>query len=258
MYACQRRELPQAVTELLALQDALGDEPVDVPRTREMLFALASAVRARTGSSDETAVDAISHVIFEQFHFEREIKDTELRYVFLSEVLIARRGSCVGLGSVYFALSQLLPLPLEGVVLPGHFYLRQPGLASRNIETLRHGEALPDSWYEARYPVAPGMGQAYGQALGGRQLHGVVAFNVGNERARQGRWPEAEHAFAFCVSRFAEFAEGHASLGRARHMLGDLKGAARAYAEAQRLAPALPGLPHNQALLSAEIQAKEQ
>jgi tetratricopeptide (TPR) repeat protein len=251
-----RRQLPQPVTELLKLQDGLGDQPAELSRARDVLFELESAVRSRTNARDETTVDAINDVVFERFGFEREITSTDLRYVFLGEVLLARRGSCVGLGSVYFSLGQLLTLPLDGVVLPGHFYLRQPGSVPRNIETLRRGEALPDSWYQARYPVLPGMGQAYGRSLGGVQLRGVVAFNVGNERSRQGRLPEAEHAFAYAVSCFDDFAEAHASLGRARHVLGKLEGAERAYAEAYKLAPALPGLTHNQALLNAEVQKK--
>jgi Transglutaminase-like superfamily len=250
--ACRARGLPRSIEALLTVQDDLGDAPADVNRSRDILFELQASVSARSVPG-QTLIDAINYVIFEQFGFEREVESTDLRHVFLNDVLLARKGSCVGLGSVYFALGQLLASTLDGVVLPGHFYLRQPGHPHRNIETLRKGEAMPDSWYEAKYPVSSGMGQVYGRSLGSRELQGVVAFNVGNERSRQGRWREAEHAFALSVSRFEDFAEAHASLGRVRHLLGDREGAKRAYTAAQTLAPALPGLVENQSLLQAEI-----
>ena len=195
----------------------------------------------------------LSALIFEQWGFVREVQDTNLRYVLLPGVLEHRRGSCVGLGSLFLALADALGWSASGVMMPGHFYarVREPA-GARNVELLRAGEAMPDAWYDQRYPIPGGPVREYARPLTHTELLGVVHYDVGNERRRQRRLPEAEAAFARATHAFPDFAEAHASLGAVQHLLGHWQAAATSYERAVQANPQLPGLTENRAMLEAE------
>jgi regulator of sirC expression with transglutaminase-like and TPR domain len=208
----------------------------------------------RLGLHGAQASASLVRVLFEELGFAREVDSTDLRYVFLPSVLSERRGSCVGLGTLYLALGEALGFAACGVLMPGHFYVRQysPGPA-RNVELLRGGEAMSDDWYRGRFPVPGAAADYYARALTTEQVLGLIEYNVGNERRRQQRYVEAEAAFARAVSRFPSFAEAHASLGAMQHLLGRLPSAATSYRTARQLNPELSGLDTNSAMLEREL-----
>jgi tetratricopeptide (TPR) repeat protein len=199
----------------------------------------------------------ISQLLFERWGFVREVADTNLGFVFLPQVLERRRGSCVGLGTLFLSLADALGQAAAGVVLPGHFYVRmQEQGRPRNVELLRSGEAMPDTWYEERYPVPGGSAPEYARPLRPAEVLGVVDYNVGNERKRQLRLPEARTAFARAVVGFPELSEAHASLASVEQLLGNLEAAAASYQRARAVNPHLPGVEQNLALLAAELASR--
>lgn len=196
----------------------------------------------------------ISQLLFERWGFVREVTDTNLGFVFLPQVLERRRGSCVGLGTLFLALAGALGQRASGVMLPGHFYVRMLEQGRpRNVELLRGGEAMPDAWYEQRFPVPGGSAPEYARPLHTAEVLGVVEYNVGNERKRQLRLPEARTAFASAVRSFPELAEAHASLASVEQLLGNLEAARASYQRARAVNPHLPGVEQNLALLAAEL-----
>jgi regulator of sirC expression with transglutaminase-like and TPR domain len=212
--------------------------------------------RAETQGAD--APTSLVRVLFEELGFVREVTSTDLSYVFLPSVVRERRGSCVGLGTLYLALSEALGFTACGVLMPGHFYVRHEGPgAPRNVELLRQGEAMSDDWYRRRFPPPGDGGSYYGRPLTVEQVLGVIEYNVGNERRRQQRHVEAESAYARAVRLFPTFAEAHASLGTLQHLLGRLPSAAASYRTARELNAHLAGLDANIAMLDAEIGASD-
>jgi regulator of sirC expression with transglutaminase-like and TPR domain len=220
------------------------DELTRIARLAESALA---ADRARSPAA------VLSQLLFGQLGFVREVEATELEYVFLPGVLERRRGSCVGLGTLFLALAEALGWSASAVMMPGHFYVRvhEHGQA-RNVELLRAGEALPDSWYSQRFPVPGGSAREYARPLTNSEVLGVVAYNVGNERRRQRRLLEARAAFLRATQAFPELSEAHASLGAVEQLLGNLDGAGASYARARAAHPHLPGLEQNLALLERE------
>jgi hypothetical protein len=218
------------------------------------LADIANLVRTEKQHTDSRA-DALNRVIFGELDFAREVDDTDLRFVSLQSVLETRRGSCVGLGTLYIALGELLGWRVEGVLVPGHFYVRvDENGKRRNVELLRRGEEMPDAWYAKRFPV-PGRGaREYGRGLSAKEVLGVVEYDIGKERLRQTRWSEARRAFRLSTSLFPQFAESNASLGETAHLLGTFEEARRGYGAAQRENPDLPGLERNLELLRAETE----
>lgn len=253
--APERWGLARAV---VAMAQAAGeatstDEPwlfTELERIRE------SAQRLGLHGADPSV--AIVRVLFEELGFAREVESTDLRFVLLPSVLRERRGSCVGLGTLYLALGEALGFETQGVLMPGHFYVRQEGPgASRNVELLRRGEPMSDHWYQQRFPVPSGAAGYYATPLTREQVLGVIEYNVGNERRRQQRYIEAEAAYARAARRFPSFAEAHASLGAMQHLLGRLPSAAASYRTARQLNSNLSGLDANIALLAAELHGAD-
>jgi regulator of sirC expression with transglutaminase-like and TPR domain len=223
---------------------------------RAELDRMAAQVREWHVREPKTSMHTLlRRVVFEQNHFVREVDDQSLRYVFLPSVLDARRGSCVGLGSLYLALGERLGLDMHGVIVPGHFYvrLREQGQL-HNIELLREGEELPDAWYRERWPITTAS-HAYARPLRAAEVEAVLLFDIGNDQKRAKRVPQAERAFSQAAERFPDFAEAHASAGSMAHILGALDRAQAAYAAARAADPLLAGLAENLALLQGELSA---
>jgi tetratricopeptide (TPR) repeat protein len=218
------------------------------------LVALAQSELAT--SSGRSPASVLSALIFERWGFVREVEDTNLRYVLLPSVLEHRRGSCVGLGSLFLALADGLRWSAAGVLMPGHFYARvREATGERNVELLRAGEAMPDTWYERRFPIPGGSAREYARALTGSEVIGVVHYDVGNERRRQRRLSEARAAFERATLAFPDLSEAHASLGAVQHLLGNWQAATASYQRARHANPQLPGVTENLVLLEAERAA---
>jgi regulator of sirC expression with transglutaminase-like and TPR domain len=198
----------------------------------------------------------LSELLFDRLGFVREVTDTDLRFVFLSSVLRERRGSCVGLGTLFLSLAEALGRPASGVLMPGHFYVRivEHGVA-RNVELLRRGEAMPDAWYKERFPIPGGGAPEYGRPLSAREVLGVIEYDVGNEHRRTLRLTEARAAYARAVLLFSDFAEAHASLGATLQVLGELDQAALSYGRARAANPHLAGVDWNIAVLEEQRRA---
>jgi len=237
---------------LVARQSGSGDETLS-RSSAEVARLIALAQRELSASPARSPVAQLSALIFEQWGFTREVDDPSLRYVLLPSVLEHRRGSCVGLGSLFLAIAEGLGWSAAGVLMPGHFYARvQEPSGPRNVELLRAGEAMPDSWYDHRFPVPGGSAREYARPLTVSEVLGVVHFDVGNERRRQRRFSEAQAAFARAAHAFPDLSEAHASLGAVQHLLGDLRAASESYRRAKDANPHLPGVAENLALLEAE------
>ena len=223
------------------------------------LERLADTARAELAAAPgRSAAGVLSQLLFERWGFVREVEDTNLGFVFLPSVLERRRGSCVGLGTLFLALAEAVGVKAAGVMMPGHFYVRaeEHGQA-RNVELLRAGEAMPDAWYAQRFPVPGGSAREYARPLTTAEVLGVVDYNAGNERRCQLRLAEARAAFQRATRAFPELSEAHASLGAVEQLLGNLPGATESYRRAREANPHLPGIEQNLALLEQERAATQ-
>jgi hypothetical protein len=240
---------------LLALGESFGEgNPGQKSSGWNELLRVADVVRQARPRHGSLLL-ALNASVFDTLGFVREVNDRNPAFMFLPSVLTSRRGGCVGLGLLYLSLAELLGLPMECILRPGHLYVRVRHPEGHvNVELLRKGEAMPDEWYENRFPIPGGTAAAYGRPLSNDELLGVIAYNVGCDRQANRRLPEARSAFERATRDFPDFGEAHASLGRTLHLLGALDAADAAYTAAQRVQPALPGLADNMALLRSERQ----
>src|SRR5688572_12816164 len=117
--ACSERQPPTGPIEKLVLdvaaESAGAFDEAFVRRELGLLARRVSAARekARAETGDGAAggaadAKALARAIFEESAFVREVTSTELRHVLLPDVLASRKGSCVGLGTLYLALGERL------------------------------------------------------------------------------------------------------------------------------------------------------
>jgi regulator of sirC expression with transglutaminase-like and TPR domain len=239
---------------LLSVAHGARAEPADDAWSATEIDRVARAVRARLRDNPRLSpIDALNETVFGTLKFVREVDDTDPRFVLLPSVLKNRRGSCVGLGTLYLALGEALGWPAAGVMVPGHFFVRMDEHGrTRNVELLRRGEEMPDSWYEGRFPLpSPGVPE-YSRALALREVLGVIEYDVGNDLRRKGRLFEARRSYESATRDFPALSEAHASLGTTLHLLGALDEAERSYQAAKRANPGLAGVDANLDLLRQE------
>jgi len=243
---------------LLATAAELGAAPEALVQAWAEVDRIAARVeRRRRGGRDEARggeVAALTAVVFDDLGFAREIDDDDPGFFLLPSVLAGRRGSCLGLGALYLMVAELIGLPLDGVRVPGHFFVRTRG-SSRNVELLRRGEIMPDAWYRQKYGPWPEGGGRYFVPLSIEETSALFWFNAGNFARRHGDLARAGRAYERAAAEAPDFAEAHASLGLERQLEGALSEAERAYREAARTRADLPGLRHNRALLEEEERA---
>ena len=250
--ACDHDSTPAALpfTRALLAVDGSADPAASLAKLAFVTDRVRAALHDKP-SQPQGAI--INRVIFDTLGFVREVDDQDPRFMLLTSVLNTRRGSCLGLGSLYLALGESLGLDIRGVLVPGHFFVRTVDpRGAHNIELLRRGEQMPDAWYREKYAV-PAVGTtAYLRGLSRDEVLGVIQYNLGNHARIGGQLTEARTAYARACAAFPGFAEAHASLGLVHHLLGDSAAARQQYEAARRANPALSGLDHNLELLDAE------
>lgn len=243
------------VSALFAVAAEFGADAdaITVAWTRLQEIALRVEKRHRRTHAD--VADDINAVVFGELGFEREIESTASRFFELPAVINDRRGTCLGLGALYLAIGERIGLPLDGILLPGHFFVRTRGSGAHNVELLRRGEAMPDEWYRKKYGPWPDHGSAYARSVSPAELAGIHWFNRGNEARAVGDLAAAERAYLRATSEFPDFAEAHASLGAVQQTRGAFTEAEASYREAARARPDLPGLEHNRDLLRQQLDS---
>jgi tetratricopeptide (TPR) repeat protein len=230
---------------LLSVAAELGATAAETKAASAGLHAIASAVERHHRRSHGDIIDDINAVVWDELSFVREVDSAATRFFQLAEVVARRRGNCLGLGALYLALGERLGVPLDGILLPGHFLVRTREPSRRNIELLRRGEAMPEPWYRGKYGPWPGPDSAYDRPLTLAELVAIHWYNRGNDLRESDDLAGAEAAFVRAARGFPGFAEAHANLGAVLQSRGANEQAAAAYHEAARAWPDLPGLAGN-------------
>ncbi len=129
---------------------------------RAKIKTMADELKQKIGDekSPEKIIQAFNQYIFVDQKFKYDFSDPYVlnpRNAVLSSVLDRKMGNCLGLSILYLCLADELNVPLAGVPVPEHFFVRYdtPDKVF-NIETTANGVVLPDSYYVKNYHVPPG------------------------------------------------------------------------------------------------------
>jgi len=109
----------------------------------------ARVIKARIADGDEpkSIINIINEFLFDELGFVY-VQTGNLEDLYLNKVIDRRKGNCIGLSILYLSIAERLSLPLSGVNVPGHIFVRyDDGEQKINIETGHKGMSLSDSFY---------------------------------------------------------------------------------------------------------------
>lgn len=175
------------LTETLLRVSQHWQPALDLDRLRRQLDDLTEKAKQRLGDNPtpQKTVEVLTDLIHKQegYRFTDSVDAAGMPTVpaelFLHGLLETKRGYCMNLSLLYLILGQRLELPLYGVPLPNHFFVRYQSPKYRiNIESTQGGQSFPDDFYRNRFQVAENA-PYFLTSLNNRQTLGAYFSNVG-------------------------------------------------------------------------------
>ncbi|MEJ5259495.1 MAG: tetratricopeptide repeat protein [Anaerohalosphaeraceae bacterium] len=208
---------------------------------RRKIDSMAEEIRRRLDEKkiplDARAVAEINRYLFEEQRFQSVKTADNPDDLFLHTVLDQKRGYCLSLSVLYLAVGERLGLPLYGVVVPGHFFVRyDDGKIRLNIETTAGGGTADDAYYRDTFKPPAGH-PLYMVNLDKRQTLGCFFNNLGNSYKTVGQIEQAFIELARAVQINPTLAEARTNLGNIYLQKGQIEQAIQEYRQALRFLP---------------------
>lgn len=181
----------------------------------------------------------INDYLFEEIGFKAISEASDPNDLFLHSVLDRKRGYCLSLSILYLSLGERLGVPLYGVVVPGHFFVKyDDGQVRFNIETTSNGGTAPDEHYIAKFNVPEENDNTiYMKKLSKIQTLGCFLNNLGNSYSDIGDTESALSALETAVEINPSLGESRANLGNLYLKKGRIEDAIYEYQTALKINP---------------------
>ena len=177
------------LAETVLLISRHRDPALDLTPLRAELDRLTDSVRTKLkhASTPKQIVDAFRETIHDEqgYRYTDQVDDQGIPIdpaeLFLHGMLISKRGYCMNLSLLYLIIADRLDIPLYGVPLPNHFFVRyKSDGTSINIEATDSGYTIPDSYYQKRFSLPEQKNPAFFMSnVGKKSTLGSYFSNVG-------------------------------------------------------------------------------
>ncbi len=202
----------------------------------EMAKVVLDRMHERSVGRDYRAIEIINEYLFQDLGFQAVKTADNPNDLFLHEVLVNRRGYCLSLSVLYLAIGERVGLPLYGVVVPGHFFVRyDDGRTKINIETTSNGATPNDAHYVTKFKPPDFPGSIYMDNLTKVQTLGCFFNNLGNSYSDVGDIPMAKMQLERAVRINPTLAEARTNLGNIYLRLENSRGAIDQYVQALKI-----------------------
>jgi len=181
----------------------------------DMAREILSRLRQKRMRPNFRAIPIINQYLFEELGYGTVANADNPDDLFLHTVMNHRKGYCLSLSILYLALAERIGLPLHGVVVPGHFFVRYDSrIRERNIETTANGAEATDDHYTERHAV-PDQGTAgiYMTNLSKLQTLGCLFNNFGVVYMDTGQLDKALIALDRAIRINPSLSEARANMG---------------------------------------------
>jgi len=205
----------------------------------EMALEIRDRLSRRNIPADSRAIPVINEYLFDELRFKSLAEANDPNSLFLHTVMDEKRGYCLSLSVLYLSIAERLGLPLYGVVVPGHFFVRyDDGRVRFNIETTSNGGTATDKHYINKFRVPPaGYNSIYMKNLNKIQTLGCFFNNLGNSYSDIGNMESALLAFERAVEINPTLSESRANLGNIYLKKGLVDEAINEYRRALQINP---------------------
>lgn len=239
--------LSAEVGKLAALvRTELGDSalpPFSTAETDKIALALSSHLFMVTDPG--LVLPALNKALFQESGISFDTDRNRFSSLFPNTVVDTKKGSCLGISLVYLLVAEKLDMPLHGVLVPGHFFVRYvDGDVRVNMDPMKNGETKPDSWYRTRFGVKPTSWYMLG-TLEKRETAAVLAFNVGNMLRLRNRYPAAVACYEQAVQILPHWGEAWGNLGVTYDAMGSGDKALAMFEKARQVDPGLKDISRN-------------
>ena len=184
-------------------------------RLDQMSLEIREILEQNGFAMDFRAIPVINKYLFEDLGFNSISEANDPNSLFLHTVMDKRQGYCLSMSILYLSIGERLGLPLHGVVVPGHFFVRYDDERVRfNIETTSKGGNAPDEHYIKKFKVPTLNSRSiYLKNLTKIQTLGCFFNNLGNSYSDVGDTEAAFEAFLRAVEINPTLSESRANLG---------------------------------------------
>jgi tetratricopeptide (TPR) repeat protein len=163
---------------------------------------------------DSRAIPVINEYLFGEQQFASVDNADNPEDLFLHSVLDKKRGYCLSLSVLYLSVCERLGLPVYGVVVPGHFFIRyDDGKRRYNIETTSQGGIAADDYYIKTFKPPLRDTALYMKNLTPRQTLGCFFNNLGNSYMEVGDIDKAFEVLQKAVQINPLLSEANMNLG---------------------------------------------
>ncbi|MHC5073985.1 MAG: transglutaminase family protein, partial [Planctomycetota bacterium] len=90
----------------------------------DMAREIQERIEQRNLTGNHRAIEVINNYLFEELGFTSVDKAHRPEDLFIHTVMDNRQGYCLSLSILYLTIGERLGLPLYGVVVPSHFFIR--------------------------------------------------------------------------------------------------------------------------------------
>ena len=184
-------------------------------RLDNMALEIRERLRKRKLPNNFKAIPVINEYLFDELGFESLSEATDPNSLFLHTVLDQKRGYCLSLSILYLSIAERLDVPVYGVVVPGHFFVRyDDGRRQFNIETTGGGGTAPDEHYIKTFNVPRNRPDSiYMKNLNKIQTLGCFFNNLGNSYSEVGNMESAQLALERAIEISPTLSEARGNLG---------------------------------------------
>ena len=184
-------------------------------RLDNMALEIRERIRQNKLPFNFKAIPIINDYLFNELGFEALTEATDPNSLFLHTVLDKKKGYCLSLSVLYLSIAERLDMPVYGVVVPGHFFVRyDDGRRRFNIETTSGGGTAPDENYIEKFNVPSNRTDSvYMKNLNKIQTLGCFFNNLGNSYSEVGNMKSAQLALERSVQINPTLSESRANLG---------------------------------------------
>src|SRR4030042_476399 len=208
-------------------------------RLDEMALEIREMLRRRKLRADFSAVPVINNYLFDTLGFSSISEASDPNSLFLHTVMDKKQGYCLSMSILYLSIGERLGLPCDGVVVPGHFFVRyDDGRVQFNIETTSKGGNASDEHYIKKFKVPRLNGRSiYLKNLSKIQTLGCFFNNLGNSYSDIGDMESALLAFERAVEINPTLSESRANLANIYLKKGQVAQAVNEYRAALDINP---------------------
>lgn len=229
---------------LIAISSTVGGELTGVAvvpaAVEEEIGRLADRVRpALRGRNDpREVISTLNRFLFVEEGFVYDGVAGNPDNYLLDRVIARRRGNCLGLTALYLLLAEDLSIPMFGVYLPSHCFVRYEDAGVRiNIETGEKGGEWADERYLREFRLA-GRG-SYLRSLSGKEMVAVYLKSLGATFSRKKRDDAALRLYREAALLYPTLPDLYFNVGVSFHTKGMRKEAIEQYRRALALDPDL-------------------